>query len=133
MPAPARAIKSYRGVKPKFRRIDLKISGEALKEKGSAENISPEIARQISGQIRDVHALGVELAVVIGGGNIWRGLSASHRGMERTTADYMGMLGTVINGLALQSQLETQSNRVKPPSDGECRGTLYSPARHAAS
>ena len=104
--APARAIKSYRGVKPKFRRIVLKISGEALKEKGSAENISPEIARQISGQIRDVHALGVELAVVIGGGNIWRGLSASHRGMERTTADYMGMLGTVINGLALQSQLE---------------------------
>ena len=77
-----------------------------MKEKGSAENISPEIARQISGQIRDVHALGVELAVVIGGGNIWRGLSASHRGMERTTADYMGMLGTVINGLALQSQLE---------------------------
>jgi uridylate kinase len=104
--APARAIKSYRGVKPKFRRIVLKISGEALKEKGSPENISPEIARQISGQIRDVHALGVELAVVIGGGNIWRGLSASHRGMERTTADYMGMLGTVINGLALQSQLE---------------------------
>ena len=75
-------------------------------EKGSPDNISPEIARKISEQIRDVHALGVELAVVIGGGNIWRGLSASHRGMERTTADYMGMLGTVINGLALQSQLE---------------------------
>jgi uridylate kinase len=104
--APARAPESPGGLKPKFRRIVLKISGEALKEKGSAENISPEIARQISGQIRDVHALGVELAVVIGGGNIWRGLSASHRGMERTTADYMGMLGTVINGLALQSQLE---------------------------
>ena len=104
--APARAPESSGGLKPKFRRIVLKISGEALKEKGSAENISPEIARQISGQIRDVHALGVELAVVIGGGNIWRGLSASHRGMERTTADYMGMLGTVINGLALQSQLE---------------------------
>jgi uridylate kinase len=50
--------------------------------------------------------MGVEVAVVIGGGNIWRGLSASHRGMERTTADYMGMLATVINGLALQSQLE---------------------------
>lgn len=104
--APVRATKSSRGPQPKYRRIVLKISGEALKEKGSAENISPEIARQISCQIRDVHALGVELAVVIGGGNIWRGLSASHRGMERTTADYMGMLGTVINGLALQSQLE---------------------------
>jgi len=104
--APDRAIESAESPQPKFRRIVLKISGEALKEKGSADNISPEIAREISEQIRDVHALGVELAVVIGGGNIWRGLTASHRGMERTTADYMGMLGTVINGLALQSQLE---------------------------
>jgi len=104
--APASAEKNTGRAQPKFRRIVLKISGEALKESGSSENISPEIARKISEQIRDVHALGVELAVVIGGGNIWRGLSASHRGMERTTADYMGMLGTVINGLALQSQLE---------------------------
>ena len=104
--APARAPKSYRGLKPKYRRIVLKISGEALKEKGSPENISPEIARQISGQIRDVHALGVELAIVIGGGNIWRGLSAADRGMDRTTADYMGMLATVINALALRSTLE---------------------------
>jgi len=104
--APVRAKKSGRERQPKYRRIVLKISGEALKEKGSADNISPEIARKISEQIREVHAMGVELAVVIGGGNIWRGLTASHRGMERTTADYMGMLGTVINGLALQSQLE---------------------------
>ena len=104
--APVRAKKSGRERRPKYRRIVLKISGEALKEKGSADNISPEIARKISEQIREVHAMGVELAVVIGGGNIWRGLTASHRGMERTTADYMGMLGTVINGLALQSQLE---------------------------
>ncbi len=91
---------------PKYRRIVLKISGEALKAKDSADSISPEIARQISAQIGEVHAMGVQVAVVIGGGNIWRGLSASHRGMERTTADYMGMLATVINGLALQSQLE---------------------------
>ena len=56
--------------------------------------------------IQTVHSLGVEIGIVIGGGNIWRGLSASHRGMERTTADYMGMLATVINGLALQSTLE---------------------------
>ena len=90
----------------KYRRIVLKISGEALKAKGSPDNISPEIAKAIGEQIKDVHALGVEIAVVVGGGNIWRGLSASHRGMERTTADYMGMLATVINGLALQSQLE---------------------------
>src|SRR4051812_9825674 len=93
--------------KPKYKRIVLKLSGEALKVRGSADNISPEIVQQICTQIKDVHALGVEIAVVIGGGNIWRGLSASHRGMERTTADYMGMLATVINGLALQSALES--------------------------
>jgi uridylate kinase len=92
--------------KPKYRRIVLKLSGEALKMRGSADNISPEIVQQICSQIKDVHNLGVQIAVVIGGGNIWRGLSASHRGMERTTADYMGMLATVINGLALQSALE---------------------------
>jgi uridylate kinase len=92
--------------KPKYKRIVLKISGEALKAKGSGDVISPEIVRQICEQLREVHAMGVQIAVVIGGGNIWRGLSASHRGMERTTADYMGMLATVINGMALQSQLE---------------------------
>ncbi|HEX8297295.1 MAG TPA: UMP kinase [Chthoniobacteraceae bacterium] len=92
--------------KPKYRRIVLKLSGEALKVKGSSDNISPEIVQQICGQIKAVHSLGVQVAIVIGGGNIWRGLSASHRGMERTTADYMGMLATVINGLALQSALE---------------------------
>ena len=70
------------------------------------ESISPHIVAQVAQQIKDVHSLGVEIAIVIGGGNIWRGLSASHRGMERTTADYMGMLATVINGMALQSSLE---------------------------
>jgi uridylate kinase len=84
----------------------LKVSGEALREHGSKDNISPQIVQKIAEQIQEVHGLGVQIAVVIGGGNIWRGLSASHRGMERTTADYMGMLATVINGLALQSQLE---------------------------
>src|SRR5262245_13345080 len=92
--------------KPKYRRIVLKLSGEALKAKGSADNISPEIVGQLCGEIQEVHSMGVEVAIVIGGGNIWRGLSASHRGMERTTADYMGMLATVINGLALKSQFE---------------------------
>jgi uridylate kinase len=91
---------------PKYRRIVLKISGEALKEPGSMESISPQIVAQVAQQIKDVHALGVEVAIVIGGGNIWRGLTASHRGMERTTADYMGMLATVINGMALQSAME---------------------------
>ena len=91
---------------PKYKRIVLKVSGEALREAGSKDNISPKIASDIARQIQEVHELGVEVAVVIGGGNIWRGLSASHRGMERTTADYMGMLATVINGMALQSALE---------------------------
>jgi uridylate kinase len=91
---------------PHYKRVVLKISGEALKEAGSMESISPQIVAQVAQQIKDVHTLGVEIAIVIGGGNIWRGLSASHRGMERTTADYMGMLATVINGMALQSSLE---------------------------
>lgn len=90
----------------KFKRIVLKVSGEALREVGSRDNISPQIVSEIAAQIKAVRDMGVEVAVVIGGGNIWRGLSASHRGMDRTTADYMGMLATVINGMALQSGLE---------------------------
>ena len=104
--SPRKPAKSQPSGKPKYKRIVLKISGEALREPGSGDNISPQIVHRIAEQIREVHEMGVEVAIVIGGGNIWRGLSASHRGMERTTADYMGMLATVINGLALQSQLE---------------------------
>src|SRR4030088_3723480 len=92
--------------KPKYRRIVLKLSGEALRESGSQETISPAIVTNIAKKIQEVRQLGVETAVVIGGGNIWRGLTASHRGMDRTTADYMGMLATMINGMALQSSLE---------------------------
>ena len=91
---------------PKYKRIVLKVSGEALRESGSRDNISPSIVSTIARQIQEVAKLGVEVAVVIGGGNIWRGLSASHRGMDRATADYMGMLATVINGMALQGGLE---------------------------
>src|SRR5204863_6849620 len=90
---------------PAYKRIVLKLSGEALQERGARENISPQIVRGIADRIKEVRALGVQTSVVIGGGNIWRGVSASHRGMDRTTADYMGMLATVINGLALQSAL----------------------------
>jgi uridylate kinase len=100
------AESSISSAKPKYQRVVLKISGEALKEPGSLESISPQIVAQVAGQIKEVHSMGVEVAIVIGGGNIWRGLTASHRGMERTTADYMGMLATVINGMALQSSLE---------------------------
>ncbi len=90
----------------RYRRIVIKLSGEALREIGSTDNISPQIVGAIAQQIKEVRDLGVEVAIVVGGGNIWRGLSASHRGMDRTTADYMGMLATVINGMAIQSALE---------------------------
>src|SRR3982074_2356421 len=90
---------------PIYKRVVLKLSGEALRERGARENISPQIVRAIAQRIKEVKDLGVQTSVVIGGGNIWRGVSASHRGMDRTTADYMGMLATVINGLALKSAL----------------------------
>ncbi|HXA09330.1 MAG TPA: UMP kinase [Chthoniobacterales bacterium] len=91
---------------PAYKRVVLKLSGEALQERGARENISPAVVREIAERIKEVNQLGVQIAIVIGGGNIWRGSSAAVRGMDRTTADYMGMLATVINGLALQSELE---------------------------
>lgn len=91
---------------PRYKRVVLKLSGEALREPGSGDNISPQIVQHIAHQIVEVKKIGTELAIVIGGGNIWRGLAAAHRGMNRATADYMGMLATVINGLALMSALE---------------------------
>ena len=91
---------------PVYKRVVLKLSGEALREPGARDNISPQIVRNIANCIKAVRDLGVETSVVIGGGNIWRGLSAANRGMDRTTADYMGMLATVINGLALKSVLD---------------------------
>jgi uridylate kinase len=91
---------------PAYKRIVLKLSGEALREEGGRDNISPPIVRTIAERIKEVHLLGIQIAVVIGGGNIWRGLTAAGRGMDRTTADYMGMLATVINGMALKSALD---------------------------
>ncbi len=91
---------------PVYKRIVLKLSGEAVREAGARENISPQIVREIAERVKEVVDLGVQTSIVIGGGNIWRGISASHKGMDRTTADYMGMLATVINGLALQAALE---------------------------
>jgi uridylate kinase len=90
---------------PAYKRVVLKLSGEALQERGTHENISPSVVRAIAERIKEVVALGVQVSIVIGGGNIWRGSSAAARGMDRTTADYMGMLATVINGLALRSTL----------------------------
>ncbi|MEP7014228.1 MAG: UMP kinase [Verrucomicrobiota bacterium] len=90
---------------PAYKRIVLKLSGESLQERNARDNISPAVVREIAERIKEVRDLGVQVAIVIGGGNIWRGLAASHRGMDRTTADYMGMLATVINALALRSTL----------------------------
>src|SRR5437870_6163153 len=92
--------------KPAYKRIVLKLSGEAVQERGGRDNISPTVVRDIAERIKEVRDLGVQVSVVIGGCNIWRGVSASHRGMDRTTADYMGMLATVINALALRSTLD---------------------------
>ena len=90
---------------PVYKRILLKLSGEALL---GAENygIDPAVATQIAREIGEIQAMGVQTAIVIGGGNIFRGVAASARGMDRATADYMGMLATVINALALQDALE---------------------------
>jgi uridylate kinase len=92
-------------VKPAYQRLLLKLSGEGLAgEDGSG--IQPGVIAGVAEQIRDVHALGVQVSVVIGGGNIIRGMTAASQGMDRANADYMGMLGSVINAMALQDALE---------------------------
>ncbi len=106
------------GPTPAYRRILLKISGEALmgdKPFGLDEAVVADIADQLG----EVHALGVQMAIVVGGGNIIRGLAASHRGIDRVTGDHMGMLATVINALALQDALEKRgvSTRVQTAID----------------
>ncbi len=90
---------------PKYSRVLLKLSGEALSGEGGM-GIHPKAVQDTAGQIREVRELGVQVVVVVGGGNIFRGLSGSERGIERATGDYMGMLATVINALALQDALE---------------------------
>jgi uridylate kinase len=92
---------------PAYKRILLKLSGEALMGE-QTYGIDPAIATQIAREIGEIQEMGVQTAVVIGGGNIFRGVAASARGMDRATADYMGMLATVINALALQDALEQQ-------------------------
>ncbi|MGE9267109.1 MAG: UMP kinase [Verrucomicrobiales bacterium] len=92
-----------------FKRAILKLSGEALRAKGSHDNISPEIVGRIAREISEARKkTGVEIGIVVGGGNFWRGASASARGMDRATADYVGMMATVMNALALQSALEAE-------------------------
>lgn len=89
----------------KYHRIVLKLSGEALAGK-QGYGIDPETVETIAKQVVEVNKLGVQVAIVVGGGNIWRGLAGSAKGMDRATADYMGMMATVMNALALQDALE---------------------------
>jgi len=106
---------------PKYRRILLKLSGEALAgEQGYG--LDPAVLERIAEEVRTVLSLGVQVAIVIGGGNIFRGLQASASGMDRASADYMGMLATVINGLALQNTLEKAGLKTR------CQSAIDMPA-----
>lgn len=104
----------------KYHRVVLKLSGEALAgEQGFG--IGPHIIQDVALQIKEIVALGVQVAVVVGGGNIWRGISGSSQGMDRATADYMGMLATVLNALALQDALEKVSVDTRVQTSVEMR------------
>jgi uridylate kinase len=92
---------------PRYKRIAVKLSGEALMGEQSC-GISPDTIKFVAGEIRSVVELGVQIGIIVGGGNIFRGIAASSYGMDRTSADHMGMLATVINSLALQDALEKQ-------------------------
>jgi len=104
----------------RYRRVLLKLSGEALM--GSASfGIDPDVVRILSDELASVHALGVELALVVGGGNIFRGVKAASAGMDRVSGDHMGMLATLINSLALQDQLEQRGIQTRVLSAIEIR------------
>src|SRR5689334_1599521 len=94
-----------RDMTARYGRVLLKLSGEALMGEQQF-GIEPAVTTQIAREIAEIQSLGVQVGVVIGGGNLFRGLAATAKGMDRATADYMGMLATVINGLALQDSLE---------------------------
>ena len=105
---------------PAYRRVLLKLSGEALMGE-QPFGIDPAVTTQIAKEVAEIQQLGVQTAVVIGGGNLFRGLAASAKGMDRATADYMGMLATVINALALQDALEHQGVLTRVASAIEMR------------
>src|SRR3977135_2568405 len=118
--------------RPAYKRILLKLSGEALMGEQSY-GIDPAVATQIATEIGEIQALGVQTAVVIGGGNIFRGVAASARGMDRATADYMGMLATVINALALQDALEQLEVVTRVVTAIEMRAVAEPFIRHGGS
>jgi uridylate kinase len=104
----------------KYKRILLKLSGESMM--GATKfGVDPAVARELAREIKDVHSTGVQIAIVIGGGNIFRGLSEGAKDMDRSTADYMGMLATVINSLALQDSLEREGVATRVMSAIEIR------------
>ncbi|MBX5436069.1 MAG: UMP kinase [Alicyclobacillaceae bacterium] len=105
---------------PKYRRVVLKLSGEALAGE-SGYGIDPVVIQNIAQQVKEIVDLGVQVAIVVGGGNIWRGISGSAQGMDRATADYMGMLATVLNALALQDALEKISVDTRVQTSVEMR------------
>ena len=104
----------------RYRRVLLKLSGEALMGSGSF-GIDPEVVRVLSDELASVHAFGIELALVVGGGNIFRGVKAASAGMDRVSGDHMGMLATLINSLALQDQLEQRGVQTRVLSAIELR------------
>jgi uridylate kinase len=104
----------------RYRRVLLKLSGEALMGEG-VFGIDPEVVRVLSDELASVHALGVQLALVVGGGNIFRGVKAASAGMDRVSGDHMGMLATLINSLALQDQLEQRGIQTRVLSAIEIR------------
>jgi uridylate kinase len=104
----------------KYTRVLLKLSGEALMG-DQGFGIDPQVVQRIAGEVRDIHSLGVQIAIVIGGGNIFRGIKASAEGFDRVTADHMGMLATVINALAIQDALEKMNVYTRVQSAIEMR------------
>ncbi len=98
---------------PKYKRIVLKLSGEALKDTAKGDALDPVILKNLALELKEVYNMGVQICLVVGGGNIFRGLSGSKSGVDRTTGDYMGMLATVINGLALMNALEREGVPVR--------------------
>jgi uridylate kinase len=107
-------------LKPAYKRILLKISGEALMG-DAGYGIDPKVAQRIASEVREVSDFGVEVALVVGGGNIFRGIKASAQGMDRASADYMGMLATVMNAVALQDALEKEGKFTRVVSAIEMR------------
>ncbi len=109
-----RAPVANKGIQPvvrnkktiKYKRVLLKLSGEVLGNPARGESIDFEVVAGIAARVKEVAAMGVQIAIVLGGGNIFRGIQGENRGMARTSGDYMGMLATIINGLALQNALE---------------------------